>query len=87
MNDRAKKYLKTALAAPTVELKNDWIKEAMSSLDDADCGLGALRVVVASAHNSTPKQLAAVAQAGIDLVERGEEGCAKMRGDADAYLS
>lgn len=69
MNAKAKKYLKAALEAPTLDLKNEWIREAILSLEDTECGLGALRVIAKSAHDSTPRQLAAMAQAGIDLVE------------------
>jgi len=46
--------------------------------------LGALRSIAASGKDSTPQQLAAMAQVGIDLVTLGLDGCAEMRGDADA---
>lgn len=44
--------------------------------------LGALRTIAASAHDTTAKQLAAIAKAGIDLAEKGADKCAEMRGDA-----
>lgn len=44
--------------------------------------LGALRSIAASGKDSTGQQLAAMAQAGIDLVTLGTDACAVMRGDA-----
>ncbi len=46
--------------------------------------LGSLRTIAGSHKSSTPGQLAAVAQAGIDLATLGSDQCAEMRGDAAA---
>lgn len=40
--------------------------------------LGVLRIIV---RESSDKQIAAIAQAGIDLATLGEEACAEMRGE------
>lgn len=43
---------------------------------------GALRTVVAMAKEKKDHgEIKAVAQAGLDLAELGEKGCAEMRGD------
>lgn len=58
-------------------------RSAATNDDALEYALGALRSIAASGKNSSPGQLAAMAQAGIDLATLGADKCAEMRGDAD----
>lgn len=51
--------------------------------ESVDYLAGALRAVAAIAKERKLSDIYGVAQAGLDLAEHGEQGCAEMRGDAE----
>lgn len=53
----------------------------MPDAERIDYLLGALRTIIATAKEKGLTEIYAVAQAGLDLYERGPEQCAAERGD------
>lgn len=54
----------------------------MDTTNAAEYMAGALRTIVAMTKGRTElSEIYGIAQAGLDLAEHGEAGCAEMRGD------